>query len=86
MNKFELFACGQILHSWPDDLSFKEIISLCNEEEALDAFNYQMEALDKEDQQITVCERYEDTSWGNIGSLIEELEWDARRNFGGKNE
>lgn len=73
MTKYEEFALGQILHSWPDFLTFDEIIALCNDDEARNKFNEEMQGLDKDDQQLIICEEYEAYWWEHIAKKLIEL-------------
>ena len=81
MNKYETFSCGQIFHSYPENKTFKEIIDLCNNDEARDSFNETLEDTENEDQQLIICEQYERESWNDICKMIIELAESAERHF-----
>jgi hypothetical protein len=73
MNIYEKFACGQIFCTYPENKSFDEIIDLCEHDELREAFNDALEDTENEDQQLILCERYENEWWENIPTLLIEL-------------
>jgi hypothetical protein len=81
MNIYQSFAIGQIFHSYPQNKSFDEIIDLCEDDEAREAFNDALEDTDNEDQQLHLCERYENEWWENVPSLLEDLADQAQYHF-----
>ncbi len=81
MNKFQHFACGQIFHSYPQDKSFDEIIHLCLHDHDREEFNDSLEDTDNEDQQLNLCERYENEWWNLIPCLLQELAESAEYHF-----
>lgn len=80
MNKYQEFACDQIFHSYPP-LDWEKIIELCENDEIREAFNGDLEDTDNEDQQLNLCERYENEWWENVPALLEELADAAQRHF-----
>lgn len=82
MNKFEQFACGIIFHGYPDNKSFDEIKELCIDKDKRNAFNDSLEETDSEDQQLDLCEKYENECWENIPTLLEDLMQSAKYSFG----
>lgn len=70
MDKYELFALGHYLSSYPEDMRFPDII----------------DALKRDDRSIEVwpVEDYENTPYSCIAKQIEVMEWALRRTFGGK--
>lgn len=82
MNKFESYACGQIFTSYPENMSFEEIIELCKDDEKRDAYNDSLEDTDNEDQQLHLCERYEHEWWDNVPFLLTEIADSVKRHFG----
>lgn len=81
MDKFESFACGQIFHSFPNDKNFAEIIALCEDDAAREAFNDALEDTENEDQQLHLCERYENEWWENVPGLLGDMADQAEHHF-----
>ncbi len=81
MNKFEVFACDQLFTSYPMDKSFDEICALCLNDEEREAFNDSLEDTENEDQQLWLCERYENEWWDNVPYLLKQLVTSAEYHF-----
>lgn len=81
MNKFEIFACDQIFHSYPDTKSFEEIKSLCLDDKARYLFNDSLEDTENEHHQLQLCEQYEHEWWDNIPFLLDELRDASKYHF-----
>ncbi len=80
-NKFEIFALNEVFHSWPMDLSFKEIKDLILNDNKLSAFNDALENTINEDQQLIVCEQFEDEPNETLVGLLESIKHSAQLNF-----
>lgn len=82
MNKFEIYACGSIFSSYPDDLSFEDIKKMCLDDDAREKFNDALEDTDNEDQRFCLCEQYEYEFWENIPDMLDEIKDSVERTFG----
>ena len=81
MNKFESFACGQIFHSYPEDKTYQEIIELCLDDNLREKHNDDLEDIENEDQQLILCEQYQNEWWENIPDFLDQLKGASERHF-----
>jgi len=77
MNKFEQFACSEIFSSYPDNFSFEEIIELCNDDDKREKWNNE-----NEEDQLELCELYENEDWEHIPQILEGLIDNAKHHLG----
>lgn len=87
MDKYATFACGQVFHSYPSNMSFEEIINLCENDEARENHNGRIEIgleNDGSHEKIELCQRYEYDNWENIPTILMELADAAEYHFGEK--
>lgn len=82
MNRYETYACCQVFHSYPDNKSFAEIIELCQNDSLRNSFNDSLEDTEAEDQQLCICEQYENESWEQIVCILEDFVRTSNIHFG----
>jgi len=72
IKRAEDYALGQVFTSYPVDMHWESIITLCLDDKLREEYNDGQEKLENYDNCLELCSEFEDMWWENVPAILEE--------------